>query len=55
MGVKKLKVAMPTTMAGIVGINANEKLSDFEIDPKHFLIFVAILLIIAKIFHILIA
>ncbi len=55
MGVKKVKLAMPTTMAGIVGMTANEKLSDFEIDPKHFLIFVAVLLIVAKVFHILIA
>ena len=52
---KKVKLAMPTTMAGIVGMTANEKLSDFEIDPKHFLIFVAVLLIVAKVFHILIA
>ena len=54
MGVKKVKVSMPTTMAGIVGMSANEKLSDIEIEAKHFLIFVAVLLIVAKVFHLLI-
>ncbi len=55
MGVKKFKVSMPTTMAGIVGLSPDEKLSDIQIDAKAFLMFVAILLIVAKVFHIIIA
>ncbi len=46
---------MPTTMAGIVGLSADEKLSDIEIDPTKFLMFVVALIIVAKLFHILIA
>ena len=54
MAVKKVKMAMPTTMAGIVGLSPDEKLSDFEIDPKLFLIAIAFLVIIAKLSHLLI-
>lgn len=54
MQMKKVSMPAPTSQAGIVGLSANEKLSDIEIDPKIFLAGVVILLVIAKIFHIVI-
>ena len=50
-----MKVAMPNTMAGIVGLSSDEKLSDFEIEAKHFILFVVVLLVVAKLFHIIVA
>lgn len=52
--VKKVKVGMPITMAGIVGLSPDEKLSNVEIDPKLFMGLVVALLVIAKIFHVIV-
>lgn len=55
MKTKRVKMAMPTQTAGIVGLSADERLGNIEIDPKTFLIGVVILLILAKLSHIFIA
>ncbi len=46
MGKKNL--AMPYTVAGIVGMSPDEELEGIKIRPEHFLIFTILLLIVAK-------
>jgi len=51
MKIKKRNVGMPPTMAGIVGLSPDEKLSGVGIDAKLFLIFTALLAVLIRVFH----
>ncbi len=55
MKVKKRTLGMPATMAGIVGLSPDEKLSGVGVDAKLFLILTVILAVAIRVFHQLIA
>jgi len=51
MNMAKKKLFMPQTMAGIVGISADEELEGLKIEPMHFLVFVLFILLISKVLN----
>lgn len=49
MSLKRTNISMPMTSAGIVGMSADMELSGIKMDPRSFVIGVAVLVAIIKI------
>ena len=49
MSLKRTNLSMPMTSAGIVGLSADMELSGVKMDPRNFVIAVAILVAVIKI------
>ena len=49
MSLKRTNLSMPMTSAGIVGLSADMELSGIKMDPRNFVIAVAILVAVIKI------
>ncbi len=49
MSWKKQKIAMPTTMAGILGFNPNDEIGGIKVEPKTFVIGVIVFIVLIKI------
>ncbi len=51
MSWKRQKIAMPTTMAGILGLSPDEEVGGIKIEPKTFLVGTLIFIFIIKVLH----
>ncbi len=51
MSWKRQKIAMPTTMAGILGLSPDEEVGGIKIEPKTFLVATLIFIFIIKVLH----
>ncbi len=49
MSLKRTNLSMPMTSAGIVGMSADMELSGIKMDPRSFIIAVAVLVAVIKI------
>jgi preprotein translocase subunit Sec61beta len=49
MSLKRTNLSMPMTSAGIVGLSSDMELSGIKMDPRNFIIAVAILVTLIKI------